>query len=549
VLPTSVAFGWLMWRQYGGRLVLIGGLLLVGAILAAIVPSQNVSVVIRDGILAVISFAVLFLSLCLLPVFIQGAEDADLLAGESCVSPQLLRLPVSTLALIQWPILYATVTVFAMSVGFTWFIVRPMRAVTNEMTPIWWPAFLLMAGLAWFQALLWFPFGLRWLRILLLLILSSGLMILVPLLLNNGVSEKVLVSWLGGLTGIAWWVSYIGVVYARRGDTLSWKWLPWQLKRSGGSVPRRRMAFQSASQAQFWLEWRFTGLILPVIIGTMLILILWPLVLENLAISDTLRSLQSAIIIPVLFAGFAGGWVGHSHSRWSKNRIGMMDALATLPRSSADMIGDFLKTAACSTLLTWGMVATIVPLTVWLTGHLRDLEFWWKHKWVVHPAPPQLFAASIAILILLVVWTWKRKVDSVYLGLTGRKSIATFAWLWLAGSFFISVPGDFIEAHPELLATAWAITPWFLGTLILVRFIAAGLALREVLRQRLLLPKTIMRWLSAWLSVAATLIIVLVWSVPPQFLPPLYVALCVLSVMPMVRLAATPLALAWNRHR
>ncbi len=549
MLPTSLAFGWLLWRQFGGRLVLICGILLAGAILAAIVPAQNISVLIRDVILAGFFFAVLFVSLCLLPVFFQGADDADLLAGESCVSSQFLRLPVSTLALVQWPILYATVTAFAISVCFAGFIARPLLAVTNEVAPVWWPAFLLTAGLAWLQALLWFPFGLKWLRVLLLLILASGLMILVPVLLDKGVSEKVLVASLSGLTGMAWGVSYIGVAYARRGDSLNWIWLPWQLKRAVGITPRGQLVFRSESNAQFWLEWRFTGLILPVIIGLMLAIILWPLFLENLATSVTLRSLLSAITCPVFFAGIAGGWVGHSHNRWVKNRSGMMDALATLPRSNAEMIGDFLKVAACSTLLTWLIVATVVPSTVLLTGHLRDLEFWWQNNWVVHSAPLQSFAASAAIFILLMVWTWKRRVDSAYLGLTGRKGVARIAWLWLIGSFFISVPQDYIEAHPELHATAWAMIPWLLGSLVLVRCAAAAWALREVSRRRLLQPKTIVRWLIAWFSVAVTLIIVLTWSVPAQIAPPQYVALGVLSVMPMFRLAATPLALAWNRHR
>ncbi len=475
MLPTSLAFGWLLWRQYGGRLILICGILLTGAILAAVVPSQNVSIVIRDSILAGLSFAVLFLSLCLLPVFIQGAEDADLLAGQSCVSPQLFRLPVSTFALIQWPILYATVTALVTYVCFAWFIARPLLAVTNEVAPIWWPALLLTAGLAWLQALLWFPFGLRWLRVILVLIVATSLMILVPFLVHEGVSEKMLVAFLSGVTGIAWGVSYIGVAYARRGDALNWEWLPWQRNGSVGITPRGQPAFRSEPRAQFWIEWRFTGLILPIIMGMFLILILWPLFLENIAISVTLSSLRSAVIIPVLFAGVGGGWLGHSHNRWSKDRTGMMDALATLPRSSADMIGDFLKAAACSTLLTWGIVAAIVPLTVLMTGRLRDLEFWWQYQWVVHPAPLQLFAASVALLILLIVWTWKRRVDCAYLGLTGRKGIAGIAWLWLGGSFFIALPLDFIEAHPE----AWAMIPWLLGSLVFVRFLAAVWALTE----------------------------------------------------------------------
>jgi hypothetical protein len=42
---------------------------------------------------------------------------------------------------------------------------------------------------------------------------------------------------------------------------------------------------------------------------------------------------------------------------------------------------------------------------------------------------------------------------------------------------------------------------------------------------------------------------ILAWSVPAGIVPTYYLALIVLFALPMVRLAATPLALAWNRHR
>jgi hypothetical protein len=39
------------------------------------------------------------------------------------------------------------------------------------------------------------------------------------------------------------------------------------------------------------------------------------------------------------------------------------------------------------------------------------------------------------------------------------------------------------------------------------------------------------------------------WAVPPEVLSRYYLAYGVLFALPMARLAAAPLTLAWNRHR
>jgi hypothetical protein len=58
-----------------------------------------------------------------------------------------------------------------------------------------------------------------------------------------------------------------------------------------------------------------------------------------------------------------------------------------------------------------------------------------------------------------------------------------------------------------------------------------------------------MRLLGLWLGAALGLVAVLVWLIPSNYLPLYSAALGVVLFLPLARLAAAPLALAWNRHR
>jgi hypothetical protein len=65
----------------------------------------------------------------------------------------------------------------------------------------------------------------------------------------------------------------------------------------------------------------------------------------------------------------------------------------------------------------------------------------------------------------------------------------------------------------------------------------------------LLEVRTALRCVAAWLLLASLLVGLLYWSLPAERVPFRYLALTIVLVLPMARLAAAPLALAWNRHR
>jgi hypothetical protein len=217
--------------------------------------------------------------------------------------------------------------------------------------------------------------------------------------------------------------------------------------------------------------------------------------------------------------------------------------------STGEMLGAKLRAAALSTLAAWALVVVAVPLAVILTGNLETAVGWWRQAQQEAPAL-KIVAGLLAATILLVGCTWKRLVDSLFFGLTGREWVMGCA---LSGGMVVFIGlglvGMWIYKHPEIHEYLLALLPWLLGLLIACRLSVAGLALRAELRRRVLEPRTAVRWVTAWVCIASTLFGLLAYAVPAERVPVYNLAFAVLLAMPMARLTAAPLALAWNRHR
>ncbi len=71
---------------------------------------------------------------------------------------------------------------------------------------------------------------------------------------------------------------------------------------------------------------------------------------------------------------------------------------------------------------------------------------------------------------MLVVWTWKRMVDSLFLGLTGRKWVIQgsiyFGMLTIAGVVAIA---SWIRKDPNIYENTLQAAPWILGIFVCCR--------------------------------------------------------------------------------
>jgi hypothetical protein len=548
MLPPSMAFAWILWRQHRwGLLVVMSSLFLAGGLSALVSAHSSRSV--AENLFGSGMWPLMSLLLYPLCVFTYAFDAGDLLARESCFPARLLRLPVPTRTLVAWPMACGAAAVFLLWLGTALFIFQPWLRLLQAEMPLWWPSMMAVAILAWTQALLWAPFGLPGFRVFLVFVLILSMIGSSIAGVKFGVSEGSLAALYAGLAAIAWTMSYAGVRHARRGDVPNWDGILWPLRQIARWRPQRRQSFASDARAQVWFEWRLTGKTLPIMTGLMLPLSLLLLFLDKIEVGMTAQSLLCTLAVPVLLAGTAG-WLGSRHNRWVKERSGMMPFIATLPMTSADMVGAILKAAARTTLAAFALVAVAWPLAAMLTGNLPEVADWWRLGLREHSLS-QIVAGTVAIAILLLVWTWKRKLDCLYVGLIGSKWIeASVALGSIPGAYFlcIFVATIYVQpaAHYETTLTLW---PWFVGALLLCRLGTTAWALRQVLCHGLMRPRTAACWVAGWVLLASLLFGLLAWAIPAELVPVYLLACGVAFVMPMARLAASPLALAWNRHR
>jgi hypothetical protein len=283
-----------------------------------------------------------------------------------------------------------------------------------------------------------------------------------------------------------------------------------------------------------------TALVLPVA--------LFPLFLGKNDVLPTSNTLLGELAIPVVLAGLAGLTVSGRHP-WVKDYYGVAPFTATLPMCTADMVGAKLKSAARSVLSTWFLVLLAILVAVPLAGRVDDIADLWQRA-LRDRDVFSLVAGLLAVFLMLIAWTWKRQVDSLVIGLTGRKwVIVTGVFVAMAAIAVACILGGWIIDHPEKLPAIRAWLPWLLAGVLVARLAVTGLAVRQLLDRKLLARRTLRRWIAAWLLLAATLLALLVWSIRAEQVPWYYLAFAVVWCLPMTHLAATPLALAWNRHR
>ena len=150
---ATLTFAWTSWRQHRiGLLISLYVLIMAGIASWIVVPAARPSMLVREStlILEFVSLAAACV-MCLMSVFSYGDFQADVVARASGFPPSLLRLPVSTSSLVIWPMFYGAALPAALWIGVVGLTVRPLQSAEN-FTPLWWPAALAAASIAWLVA-------------------------------------------------------------------------------------------------------------------------------------------------------------------------------------------------------------------------------------------------------------------------------------------------------------------------------------------------------------------------------------------------------------
>jgi len=495
---------------------------------------------IAGAVIAPLSTAFLYF----LAVFSFGL-GGDLVARQSPFPARMFTLPVTTRALAGWPMLFGTAAVASL-----WLVTAPfVRWSWGLDLPLIWPALLGAVFLAWTQVLTWTAYGLPGLRIVATVLWLAALDAAVILAVQLEVSEPRLVAMLAPQLPLAYLAACFVVARARRGDVPDWRGAFARASRIAPVLSPRPDRFPSPFRAQAWFEWRQQGRVLPALVG---ILLPFELGLLYLARDEPVvlvfLTLLGVLLTPPLMAGFTAVTAGPP-GRDGGDSSGTT-LTATRPLTSAALVAAKLQAAAWSTLVAWLLVLVAVPIALVLSGTWPVLADGVVQVIEVVGRPRAIVIALLGFAGLLAS-TWKQLVQSLCIGLTGRAWVVRASVLvrlsllvscWLIGDWAI-------RNWKVVLAAVWDSGPWILATLACFKLSAAAWVASRLHRSRLLSDRSLVKGAASWLAVVLALYGLLVWLVSTPFIPHYLAALVAILAVPLARLSAAPLALAWSRHR
>jgi hypothetical protein len=540
----AAAIAWEFRQRHRWGLIALIGYLLVLATIKLVVLTRGLPINLDtpESFAFVVIVPLVATFTYFLAVFTFGL-DGDLAARQSMYPVRMFTQPVTTAALVGWPMLYGTAAMMILWLATRLFALWP----SGIEVPSIWPALLGASLLAWTQALTWMPYPLPGLRIMVTVLWLGTIDSIAILALNFKAHEALMIGILAPQIPLAYLVARFAVARARRGDVPDWRGvLAWPAK-IARLLSRRRDQFPSPESAQAWFEWRRHGRSLPVWVG-----ILLPLELLMLWAAGDATVLVFAILIGVLLtppfmATFAAAAVSKS-SPDASDFYGVTPFIATRPLTSAELVAAKLKMSIWSTAAAWILVLVAIPLALKLSGTSAVmLDRWHRVSEVV--GTPRATVVLLLILSACIASTWKQLVQSLYIGLTGRTSLIK-GTVFLALVFLFLI-GPFIQwiVDTRRLGELWSALPLIFAVLVSFKMISAVWILVRLFHSRLVSDRTLVIGAGSWCVAVFALYGVLVWLLDTPHFPHYLLALLAILAIPLARLSAAPLALAWNRHR
>jgi hypothetical protein len=394
---------------------------------------------------------------------------------------------------------------------------------------------------------MWMPYGVAGLRAIVAVPWLATLDAVALLAIHYRVRESLMVAFLAPQLPLAYVTARAAVARARCGDVPDWRG-PFARPASHSVITRRRDHFPSPARAQAWFEWRRQGRSLPALVGLLLPFELALLWLAKDAPAFVFEILFLVLITPPFMAACTA-WTARQPNPQVRDSYGVPPFIATRPLTSAELIAAKLNMAMWSTLATWGLVFVTTALALA-----------WSGTWPVLMERAQRMNAAIGtpravvfVLLILagfIVATWKQLVQSLHIALTGR------AWL-IKGSVlltltFLILLGPIVEwiiDTPGVQRALWNALPLILAGLVGLKMSAAAWIATHLDRRRLLSDRALVAGAACWCVTVLALYAVLVWFFSTPFVARYVLALIAILAVPLARLSAAPLALAWNRHR
>jgi hypothetical protein len=265
---------------------------------------------------------------------------------------------------------------------------------------------------------------------------------------------------------------------------------------------------------------------------------------------STLLLLEYVLIVaftPIIMATFAAATVSKPSANVSDS-YGLPPFIATLPLTNAQLIAAKLRTTLASTVLAWLLIIVAVPPALAWSGEM-PLVLERSRRFAEAVGTPRAVVFSLLVVAAFIASTWKQLVQMLYIGLTGR------AWL-IKGSIFVTLTFLFLIGpsaewiiETRRLGTLWSALPLIFTLLVCVKMSAAVLIATRLYRSRLVSDGALVAGAACWCVAVFALYFIFVWLLDTPHIPHYLLMLLAILAIPLARLSAAPLALAWNRHR
>jgi hypothetical protein len=536
----AAAIAWELTTRQRWILIAIPIYLLALALIKSMLigPAEPVEVFDGFGAFGVVPFSVTFLYF--VAVFSFGL-NGDLAARQSIYPARYFTVPVRTADLALWPMAYG-----AAAMMLLWLVTSSAARWGLGMRLPWlWPGFLIAVVLAWIQVFSWLPYGLRGVRVIAAVAALISVDIVVITAIELKVRERTLIAFLLPQLPLAYLAGCRALALARRGHVPDWS----LFNRAGAGRARLLKPFSSAARAQFWFEWRRNGASLPMLVAMVLPFELaLPFITGYGSRAFIFELLLFVLVTPIVMAGFAGATISKANP-FGREVYGVTPFTATRPLTSAGLVGAKLTMAMWSTLAAWVLLPIGVAIGFSWSGADSVLIDWaqWLRDTV---GLPRAIVAAIVVQGFLITSTWVMLVQGMYIGLTGREwLVKTSGFVGLVIVMLLGPLYEWISENAGVRRWLWDWWLIFPAALAVVKVIAAIWIATRLARSSLLSDRALIIGAAGWTLAVFALYGVLVWWADTDILPRYVFMLFAILAVPLVRVAASPLALAWNRHR
>ena len=345
---------------------------------------------------------------------------------------RLLLKPLRTIHLVIAPMLVGGLVTTSMLEVWLAFVLKPLGFLPSY-DQIW-IGTVLLSFFWWMQALAW---GLPLVRFrsfvmvaVALIHLTVGVMPQLPFNISSGMQWGILAALLLSSVPFAW----AGLALMRQGRwdgpsrmSIFWKRL---IQTRAQGRQGRRGKFGSAFAAQFWLEWRRQGWLLPGLSGGMALLVFPFLFFVGFKWVGVDAPPMEAILA-LMFVGplLLSGLMGPAMAKFDQ-----LDSACELPGyiSIRPMTnGEFALAKLAMALASSALTLLLNVAGACLCQAIARQGTLFSARGLVTPlGTVPYMAGCVPVLLLLLVMIWKNLVAGMGSGLTGRPWIANLGSAW-----------------------------------------------------------------------------------------------------------------------